>query len=170
MVDKIEEFFLKIIRKIGLGKLADLYEEHKEGMRYLLFGVLTTLVNIVVSAFTYYIVFKNLSEEIKVNLSTIIAIIVAWIFAYITNKLYVFESKTSNFKELMKEIISFIGCRLATAIVEIGLMNLLVTALQFNYMLMKILVNIYIIILNFIFSKLIIFKNKKRKGDMLEKN
>ena len=163
MVDKIEEFFLKIIRKIGLGKLADLYEEHKEGMRYLLFGVLTTLVNIVVSAFTYYIVFKNLSEEIKVNLSTIIAIIVAWIFAYITNKLYVFESKTSNFKELMKEIISFIGCRLATAIVEIGLMNLLVTALQFNYMLMKILVNIYIIILNFIFSKLIIFKKKRGK-------
>ena len=165
MVDKIEEFFLKLIRKIGLGKLADLYEEHKEGMRYLVFGVLTTLVNIVVSAFTYYIVFKNLSEEIKVNLSTIIAIIAAWIFAYITNKLYVFESKTSNFKELMQEIVSFVGCRATTAVVEIGLMNLLVTVLHFNYMLMKIIVNIIIIILNYIFSKLIIFRNKKPKGE-----
>ena len=163
MVDKIEEFFLKIIRKIGLGKLADIYEAHKEGMRYLVFGVLTTIVNIVVAAFTYYLVFKNLSEELKVNFSTIIAIIAAWIFAYITNKIYVFESKTNNLKELMQEIVSFAGCRLATAVVEMGLMNLLVTVLHFNYMIMKILVNVIVIILNFIFSKVIIFKNKKEE-------
>lgn len=161
MIDKIEEFCLEILRKIKLGKLADIYEEHKEGMRYLVFGVLTTIVNIVVSAVTYYLVFARLPEEIKVNLSTVIAIIAAWIFAYVTNKLYVFDSKTNTKKELIKEIISFISCRGVTAIVEIVLMNVLVTVLQFNYMLMKIIVNIIIIILNFVFSKLIIFKNKK---------
>lgn len=166
MIDKIEEFFLKIIRKIGLGKLADIYEQHKEGMRYLVFGVLTTLVSIVGSAFLYYIVLRNLSEEIKVNLSTILAIIAAWIFAYVTNKLYVFESKTNNLKELIQEIISFAGCRLATAVIEIVLMNLLVTILHFNYMLMKIIVNIIVIILNFVFSKLFIFKNKNEKGEV----
>ena len=160
MIDKIEEFCLNILRKIKLGKLADIYESHREGMRYLIFGVLTTLVNIVVSAITYYLVFAKLNEELKVNLSTIIAIIAAWIFAYFTNKLYVFDSKTKNFKELIKEIISFVGCRLITAIVEIALMNLFVTVMQLNYMLMKIVVNIIIIILNFVFSKLFVFKNK----------
>ena len=77
---------IKILRKIKLGKLADIYEEHKEGMRYLVFGVLTTLVNIVVSAIMYYVIFAKLPEEVKVNLSTVIAIIAAWIFAYVTNK------------------------------------------------------------------------------------
>ena len=165
MIDKIEDFFLKIIRKIGLGKLADIYVEHKEGMRYLVFGVLTTLVNIVVSALLYYLILSAFSDVIRVNVSNVIAIIAAWIFAYVTNKLYVFESKTNNFKELIQEIISFTVCRLATAVIEIALMNLLVTILNFDYILMKIIVNIIIIILNFIFSKLFIFKNKEKEGE-----
>lgn len=164
MVDKLEEFCLNILRKIKLRKLANLYEEHREGMRYLIFGVLTTVVNILIAALTYYIVFTSLSEELKVNLSTMIAIIVAWIFAYITNKLYVFHSKTENMKVLVKEIISFVSCRLVTAVIEVVLMNLFVTLLQFNYMLMKIVVNVIIIILNFVFSKLIIFKKGEEDG------
>jgi len=163
MIDKIENFCLNILRKIKLGKLADIYEEHREGMRYLVFGALSTVVNIVVAGLTYYVVFASLAEELKVNLSTIIAIIAAWIFAYVTNKLYVFESKTETRKDLIKEIISFIGCRIITAIVEVIFMNIFVTKLQFNYMLMKIISNIIVIILNFIFSKLLIFKNKKEE-------
>lgn len=158
MIDKIEEFCLQIFRKIKLGKLADIYEEHKEGMRYTIFGVLTTLVNIVVSAFLYYVLLIKFSESIKVNVSTILAILAAWIFAYVTNKIYVFDSKTSNIKELLKEIISFVGCRIVTAVIEVILMDYLVTRLSLNYMGMKIFVSIIIIILNFVFSKLIIFK------------
>ena len=127
----------------------------------MVFGVLTTIVNIVVAAITYYLIFSSLAEEFRVNLSTIIAIIASWIFAYVTNKLYVFDSKTNNLKELLREIVSFISCRGITAVVEILLMNLFVTILQFNYMLMKIIVNIIVIILNFVFSKLFIFKNRK---------
>ena len=164
MIDKLEEFCLNILRKIKLGKLADIYVEHKEGMRYLVFGALSTIVNIVTAALTYYVIFAKLPEEIKVNLSTIIAIIAAWIFAYVTNKLYVFDSKTNNSKELLKEIGSFVGCRLITAIIEVALMNVLVTIWNFNYMLMKILVNIVVIILNFVFSKLIIFKKGEKNG------
>ena len=161
MIDKIEEWCLNILRKIKLGKLADIYVEHKEGMRYLVFGVLSTLVNIVTAGITYYLLFASLPEEVKVNLSTIIAIIAAWIFAYVTNKLYVFDSKTEGVKELLKEIFSFLSCRTVTAIVEIVLMNIFVTSLHFNYMLMKIITNIIVIILNFVFSKLIIFKKPK---------
>ena len=161
MIDKIEEWCLNILRKIKLGKLADIYVEHKEGMRYLVFGVLSTLVNIVTAGITYYLLFASLPEEVKVNLSTIIAIIAAWIFAYVTNKIYVFDSKTEGVKELLKEIFSFLSCRTVTAIVEIVLMNIFVTSLHFNYMLMKIITNIILIILNFVFSKLIIFKKPK---------
>lgn len=161
MIDSIETFCLQMLRKIKLGKLADLYEEHREGMRYLIFGVLSTIVNIFVAAFTYYVLFSKLTEELKVNLSTAIAIIAAWIFAYVTNKLYVFASKTNTVKELCKEIVSFVGCRMITAILEMGLMNWLVAGLQFNYMLMKIVVSVIVILLNFVFSKLIIFKKEK---------
>lgn len=161
MIDQLETFCLNILRKIKLGKLADLYEDHREGMRYLIFGVLSTIVNIVTAAFTYYVLFAKLPEEWKVNLSTVLAIIAAWIFAYVTNKLYVFASKTTGMKELFKEILSFVSCRTVTAIVEIVLMNIFVTMLQWNYLMMKIIVNIIVIILNFVFSKLIIFKKEK---------
>lgn len=158
MIDKIENFCLNILRKIKLGKLADIYEAHKEGMRYLIFGALTTVVNIIVAGFTYYVLLNNFKESIRVNISTILAIIAAWIFAYITNKIYVFDSKTDKLRQLLREIISFIGCRILTAIIEIIIMNIFVTKLQFNYLLMKIISNIIVIILNFIFSKLFIFK------------
>ena len=164
MMDKLEEFCFDILRKIKLGKLVELYIEHKEGMRYLIFGVLSTIVNIVTATLTYYVIFAKLPEEIKVNLSTIIAIIAAWIFAYVTNKLYVFDSKTSNVKELMQEIGSFVGCRIVTAIVELIIMNVFVTKLQFNYIIMKIISNVIVIILNFVFSKLIIFKKGEKNG------
>lgn len=161
--ETIESFFLGLARKLKLGFLADIYEDHLEGMRYLVFGVISTIVNIVVAAFTYYILFASLPEEIKVNLSTIIAIIAAWICAYVTNKTCVFKSKTNSIKELMKEITSFIGCRLITAVLEIILMNVFVTKLGFNYLLMKIVSNVIVIILNFVFSKLIIFKDNKKE-------
>lgn len=164
MINKIEEFCLNILKKIGFKKLANWYIEHQEGMRYLVFGVLTTLVNIVVSAFLYYVILVKLPENLKVNISTIIAIIAAWIFAYVTNKLYVFDTKTSNWKELLKEMVSFVSCRIVTAIVEVLLMDWLVTSLGFNYMGTKIFVSVLIIILNFVFSKLIIFKKGEENG------
>ncbi len=164
MIDKLEQFFLQVARKIKLGKLADLYEEHREGMRYLVFGVLTTLVNIVVSALLYYTILHQLPESLKVNISTIIAILAAWLFAYVTNKLYVFDSKTNSMKELLQEIISFVSCRIVTAIVEVWLMDWLVTKLGLHYMGMKIIVSIIIIVLNFVFSKLIIFKKGEKNG------
>ncbi len=168
MIDQLEAFCLQILRKIKLEKLADIYEEHREGMRYLVFGILSTMVNIVTAALTYYVVLASLPEQWKVNLSTIIAILVAWIFAYVTNKLYVFASRKDTIKELLQEILSFVGCRIVTAIIEVIMMNIFVTHLQFNYMLMKIISNVIVIILNFIFSKLWIFKKKDMHEEIRE--
>ena len=85
IIDKIEEFFFKIADKIGLKKLADLYRVHREGMRYLVFGGLTTVINILVFAICSKVI--NLSTEV----SNTIAWIIAVLFAYVTNKLYVFD-------------------------------------------------------------------------------
>ena len=164
MMDKLEQFCLGILRKMKLQKIAELYETHKEGMRYLIFGVLTTLLNILVSNVLYYLLLTELAEALRVNLSTIMAIFVAWVFAYVTNKIYVFDAKCKNGRELIKEIFSFIGCRTVTAVVEIFLMDWLVTKCQLNFGWMKILVSILIIVLNFVFSKLIIFKKGEKNG------
>lgn len=89
-------------------------------------------------------------------------------FAYLTNKLFVFESKTEGIKALLKEMASFVGCRLITAVVEVLMMRVTVVYWQLNYILMKIVTNIVVMILNFIFSKIFIFKKGANKDE--EKN
>ena len=157
MIDKIEEFFLKLLEKIHLKKLADWYRKHKEGMRYLIFGALTTLVNIVAYSILYY------TLHINNAISNVLAWIIGATFAYITNKLYVFDSKVNTKKELLKEIVYFYGCRLLTLAVDEGIMIFTVDRLGWNALLMKIIANIIVIILNFVFSKILIFKKNKRK-------
>ncbi len=159
-MEKIEDFFLKILDKIKLKKIADIYRNHREGMRYLIFGGLSTIVNIFVYIICSHLIFTNLNDDLKVNLSNILAIIISILFAYITNKLWVFETKTETKKDLLREFTSFIGCRAITALMDLGLMQLTVNVLRWNDILMKILVNILVIILNFVFSKLIIFKKE----------
>ena len=95
----------------------------------------------------------------RVNISEIIAFIIAVIFAYITNKLYVFESKTDGKKQLLKEITSFFSCRIFTEIISILMMNMSVW-FSINDVFMKIVSNIVVIIVNFVFSKILIFKKK----------
>lgn len=160
IVDKVEEFGLNILEKIGLKSLAKWYRSHQEGMRYLVFGALSTVVNILT-----YVVFVTLilngigNESLKVNISEIIAFIGALIFAYTTNKLYVFKSKSKDKKDLLREIMSFTGCRIFTEIISILMMNLAVI-LSINDIFMKIVANIVVIILNFVFSKILIFRKK----------
>ncbi|HCC03470.1 MAG TPA: hypothetical protein DEP51_01235 [Clostridiales bacterium] len=155
IIDKIEDFFLKIAERIGLKKLADWYREHREGMRYLVFGVLSTIINIVVFAIC----------ERMLHLSTIISNVIAWIiavlFAYITNKLYVFDSKTTKKQELAKEIISFFSARIFTLVIETIFLKIVIDKLGFNEILMKIISNVIVIVLNYVFSKIFIFKEEK---------
>lgn len=154
MIDKIEEFGLKILEKIHLKILADWYRSHQEGMRYLIFGALTTLVNIVAYSILYY------AFHINNATSNIIAWIIGATFAYITNKLYVFNSKVNTKIELLKEILYFYGCRLLTLVIDEAIMIVTVDKFGWNALLMKIIANIIVIILNFIFSKILIFKKK----------
>ena len=155
IIDKIEEFFLKIADNIGLKKLADWYRAHKEGMRYLVFGALSTVLNIVVFAICAKL------ARLSTTISNTIAWIAAVLFAYVTNKIYVFNSKTTGIKDLVREILSFFGARIATLVLETAFLWVVIDKLGFNDIFMKIISNIIVIILNFVFSKIFIFKKEK---------
>lgn len=157
--EAIEKFFLTLARKIKLGKLADIYEAHLEGMRYLVFGALATAVNILAYSLCFYLF--NISNAT----SNVIAWIVAAVFAYYTNKVLVFESKVNTKKELLKEAASFFGCRLLTLAIDQAIMVVAVDKLKFNGFVMKVIANVIVIILNFVFSKLFIFKKKENKSN-----
>ena len=155
LTDVVESFILKLFEKIGLKSFVNWYMEHQEGMRYLVFGALATLVNIVVFDIFFYVVpvtYKNTGN------SNVIAWVIAAVFAYFTNKLCVFDSKTQGSKALVKEVISFFGFRLLTLIVDQIIMIIAIDKLKLNAGFMKVISNIIVIILNFVFSKLFIFK------------
>ena len=162
IIDKLEEFCLKILEVIGLKSLASWYRKHQEGMRYLIFGALSTVINILVFAICSKVIHL---ETIRSN---IIAWIVAVLFAYVTNKWWVFKSKVSNKKELFKEIMSFFSARVFTLIVETAFLWVVIDKLNWSEIPMKIISNILVIILNFILSKIFIFKDKHQENSIKE--
>lgn len=160
--EALEKLGLWILEKLHLKFLAKFYTDHVEGMRYLICGGLSTVVNIVSYAVVAYTIFAGIEQEaLRVTISDCVAFIIALIFAYWVNKTIVFDSKCENFKDLIKEITSFTTCRLFTQAVSLGMMNLAVI-INMNDILMKVIANIVVIILNYVFSKLFIFKNNKK--------
>ncbi|MBP3596583.1 MAG: GtrA family protein [Clostridia bacterium] len=159
IIDAVEEFFLNLFEKIGLKFFTKYYRDHKEGMRYLVFGGLTTIVNIII--FTLVHDLFNLST----TFSNVIAWIVAVIFAYITNKFFVFYTKAKDFKDLAREISSFFSARIFTLVIETIFLNIFIDNLGFNSIFMKVISNIIVIILNFVFSKIFIFKKENKQKE-----
>lgn len=146
------EKLMEIIRKVI----------SKEVVSYLFFGVMTTVVN--------FIAFGLCEEKMHYLVANAVAWVAAVVFAFVTNKLFVFESKSWKPKVLFKEAASFTGARLLTlGIEEIGmwgLIDLLHLDKAFNLpfvsgeMVVKIIISIVVVVLNYFFSKLIIFKKK----------
>lgn len=136
--------------------IKDLYYKYKEIINYLVFGVLTTVVSLV----TYYILtFTVLDAKNVFQLQ--IANIISWItcvtFAYITNRKYVFDSKNNN---IIKEALSFYASRLTSLVIDMGLMYIFVSVLHYSDSIMKLIVQVIIIVLNYILSKLFVFKKR----------
>ncbi len=131
------------------------YNKYREALLYLFFGGCTTLINIIVFNVLRYI-------HVDFNVSNVVAWILAVLFAFVTNKLFVFESKVKSKKGVLKEASSFFGFRILSLIMDLAFMNITVLLLHFNEFWMKILSNVIVIIANYIFSKVFIFK---KKGD-----
>lgn len=126
---------------------------NKETILYIIFGILTTLVNILTSTVLLE-VFK-----IEGNLASTIGIITSIIFAYFTNRKMVFNSKAIGFKENFFEFIKFILGRVFTMILEICGVYLLYTVIGIQYVISKLVMTVIVIIVNFFISKFFAFKN-----------
>ena len=130
------------------------FHKYKEVISYLFFGGCTTLINII-----SYMLFR--AANIDMLISNSLAWVVSVLFAFITNKLFVFESRNVGFKKTMVECIYFFICRLLSLVFDLGFMYLLVDIFSCNELLSKIISNIIVIIINYILSKLLIFKKKR---------
>lgn len=121
----------------------------KELILYLIFGILTTIVNIVV-----YLIFAKF-----LNIDYIISNIFAWffsvLFAYVTNRIWVFERKSNN---IIKEATLFYGGRVFSGVLDTGLMYLFIDILFINDFISKIIIQVIVVIVNYVFSKFIVFK------------
>lgn len=134
--------------------IVKMIKKYKSFIAYGIFGVFTTIVNIA----TYNYCYNSLG--ISNTLSNIAAWILAVTFAYLTNKTWVFGSKSWKWEILRREVPAFISCRLATGIMDIVIMYICVDIMGWYALLMKIISNVLVIILNYVFSKLVIFKKK----------
>ncbi len=133
-----------------ISNINKLLTKYKSIIMYLIFGVLTTVVNIVL-----YYIFQDILS-IQYLISTIIAWIGAVVFAFITNKYLVFNSKENN--NFIKELSYFVLFRLLTLVFDLIIMYLLVDIMNIDDLLSKIVANVVVVVLNYIFSKLFIFK------------
>lgn len=148
------------IKKI-VTKFKELYGKHKEIINYLIVGVLTTIISLIV----YYVsVFTILNPDNAFELQ--IANILKWIsgvtFAYFTNRKFVFESKETN---RIKEACKFVSSRITTLVLTSFLMFLFVTVLKGNDKIMVIITQFIEIVGNYILSKLFVFKKNKEQED-----
>ncbi len=127
-------------------------ETYREIISYLFFGVCTTLVN--------FIIYFACTKIFGVNylLSNAISWIGAVAFAYVTNRIWVFKSKTKGIRAVFKEITTFVSCRIVSGIMDMLIMFVGVDLLGISDGITKFATQVVVVVLNYIFSKLIIFR------------
>ena len=130
-------------------KLFVLYKKYKEIINYLIFGGLTTLISII----TYALFAKVF--HIGYLISNVLSWVLAVLFAYITNKIFVFESKS---KKNIKEITSFFFFRVVSLIMEMIILYVFVDMLHIDDLVTKIIAQVIVIVSNYVFSKVFVFK------------
>lgn len=136
--------------------LRKLYEKYADAFVYLVFGVLTTVVNYVV-----YIPCYNLLG-LGGAASNVIAWAAAVAFAFLTNKPFVFKSHDWSAKVLLPELAKFLGCRIGSGLLETAIIFVTVDCLMWNGNWMKLLTNVMVVVLNYFGSKLLVFRGKKK--------
>lgn len=135
-------------------KIFALVEKYWDILAYLFFGVLTTVVNYVV-----YLPCYNL-----LNMSAVVSNAIAWVvavaFAYLTNKPFVFKSHDWSAKTVVPELTKFVGCRIGSGLAETLILLVAVDLMHWNGNIWKLLTSVLVVILNYIGSKLLVFRKK----------
>ena len=103
----------------------------------------------------------------KSGLDPVPAQTIAWVaavlFAFVTNKWWVFESHTLNPGKVWREFVSFVLCRVATFLFNLAALFVMVDLMKMEFFLCKLLISVVVVILNYVFSKILIFTNDKKK-------
>jgi len=137
--------------------IRNLLEKYRDVIAYLFFGVCTTLVNIAV----YW------AAAHLLHMAAVPAAVIAWIAAvlaaYLTNRKWVFHSEARGRTEILQEVVRFFAARLATGVFDWLFMYVTVDRLNWNDMAMKVIANVVVIISNYVLSRLVVFRKKKKQ-------
>lgn len=134
-------------------RVRELFIKYQELLSYLFFGVLTTVVNYV----SYLLLAPFFGTT---TIPTAIAWVLSVAFAYLTNRRWVFRSQAKGAAAVLREAGSFVGARLISGVIDVGIMWVFADRLGFNDKLVKLASNVFVVIFNYIASKLIIFRKK----------
>lgn len=135
-------------------KMKALLEKYWEVITYLFFGVLSTIVNYIVYLPGYLLLGWSAA------VSNAVAWVVAVAFAYLTNKPFVFKSNDWSRKTVIPELTKFVSCRVASGVAETLILLVTVDVLNWNGTIWKLITSVLVVVLNYIGSKLVVFRNK----------
>ena len=135
-------------------KLFKLMQEKRDVLLYLIFGVLTTVINYIV----YFLCLDH--TQMSAATANMVAWVVAVVFAFVTNKPIVFQSHDWSMSVTLPELVKFMSTRIASGLMETGILFVVVDTLHWNGYLWKLITNVLVVIVNYIGSKLFVFKNK----------
>jgi len=135
--------------------IKDLFDRYGEIINYLIFGVATTVVNIVV-----FFLFDTVLS-IPYLIANAIAIILSILFAFFTNKKYVFKSQATSRQDSWEEFVRFVSFRVLSGLFDMLSMWILVDMLLFGTNLAKLLTQFIVVVLNYVFSKFFVFKQEE---------
>ena len=142
---------------LDMETMKSLFLKYKELILYVFFVVLTTLVN-----WGSYWVLADIFH-VPYLWATAIAQILSILFAYVTNRVWVFESRAKGFTAVFWEMVRFFGCRGASFVLDLVCMRVGVGGLHVNDKVMKLLSNVIVIIVNYVFSKVFVFRKPREK-------
>lgn len=158
---KRPDIFDRIMRLPLLRMLEPFYQKHKEGLLYLFFGGVTTLVS-----FLVFWLFEG-----PLGLDALLANLISWVtavaVAYITNRIWVFTAHAIGARAILLEIFSFYLSRVATFLIEEGILLVFVTWLGLHALAVKIAASVIVVLLNYVFSKIFVFRKKKGEDEKM---
>lgn len=141
-----------------ISKIFDLYKKNKEVINYLIVGVLTTVVSLGVYYGSVFTILDP-NDAFQLQIANILSWIAAVTFAYFTNRKYVFESENAN---VLLEAVKFYLSRVSTLLMDMAIMFVGVTVLNFDDKIVKIVVQVIVMVANYVFSKLFVFAKEKK--------
>ena len=156
MMEEDKDIFDRLMGLPGLRLLKPLYRKYKEILLYLFFGVLTTGISIG----SYWLFCRAGVDPLAAN---VLSWILAVLFAYVTNSIWVFEAKPAGLKDRISQMAGFFGGRVATLLMEVAVLLVGIKWMGGDEMAVKIIAQVLVLVGNYLISKFLVFGGRKQK-------